>query len=81
MTIYSRWGQRVYAEDSPQKGWNGESLGQPCSEGVYYYVIKYYNPMVKTVQEKGGGCYLIALIMHRKLNPKKWMCAKIFLQF
>jgi len=59
MTVYSRWGQRVYHEEMPQKGWNGETLGQPCAEGVYFYVIKYYNPMVKSVQEKGGSVTLL----------------------
>lgn len=59
MAVYNRWGQRVYLEEPPQLGWNGEWRGQACAEGVYYYVIRYYNPMVKTVQEKGGSVTLL----------------------
>ncbi len=59
MTIYNRSGSQVYHEDNPTKGWDGISFGMQCSEGIYYYVIKYYNPMVKTVQEKGGVVHLM----------------------
>jgi gliding motility-associated-like protein len=41
MTIFNRWGQRVYVTDSWLKFWNGKDVdGNPAPEGVYAYAIK-----------------------------------------
>lgn len=39
--IRSRWGNVVYEGDMLLKPWNGRHFrtGEPCSDGVYYYVI------------------------------------------
>lgn len=39
MTIYSRWGEKIYSINDINKGWDGtyESSGQKCQQGVYVY--------------------------------------------
>ena len=38
--IYDRWGKLVFETDDPDINWNGDDMttGQPCSDGVYFYV-------------------------------------------
>jgi gliding motility-associated-like protein len=40
--IYNRWGKTVFTTTDPSINWDGNDYlsGQPCSEGVYYYVCK-----------------------------------------
>jgi len=45
LTIYNRWGKKVYEtysqDEAINKGWDGKNvLGITCSPGVYYYVIE-----------------------------------------
>jgi len=37
LIIYNRWGKKVFEVDHYQNNWDGEN----CSDGVYYYVLKY----------------------------------------
>jgi gliding motility-associated-like protein len=43
MKIYNRWGNLLYETNEPEKGWNGRSKNRDVSEGVYIYIITYYN--------------------------------------
>lgn len=48
MSIFNRWGQKVFENDSHYKPWNGlDKNGKPAPEGVYVYAIK-----VKTLSGK-----------------------------
>ncbi len=40
VTIYSRGGQSVYASESYQNDWDGQSKGNPLPQATYYYVIQ-----------------------------------------
>ncbi len=57
--IYSRWGSLVYFTDEPSGKWDGTQHGIPCSEGVYYYIIRYFNPKFGLIQEKAGAVQLL----------------------
>lgn len=51
MQVFSRWGKEVFAGNEAAQGWNGEETdGSPASEGVYYYVISYTNPLTQEVK-------------------------------
>ncbi|RRA99508.1 T9SS type B sorting domain-containing protein [Larkinella rosea] len=39
LTIYDRWGEVINRSTSGQ--WDGVYMGQPCSEGLYYWKIEY----------------------------------------
>ena len=42
MIIYNRWGNVVFSTTDYSHVWDGNnSAGKPCSEGVYFCVIKY----------------------------------------
>ncbi len=42
LEVYNRWGNVVFASEGTIKPWFGRtSSGEPCSEGVYFYVLRY----------------------------------------
>lgn len=41
LSIYNRWGQRVYETMDINKGWDGTYKGSPCMLGAYVYRIVY----------------------------------------
>lgn len=57
--IYSRWGSLVFFSEDQNPQWDGTHNGQPCTEGVYYYMIRYFNPKFNLVQEKAGAVQLL----------------------
>lgn len=40
MRIYNRWGNLVYDNDNPDKGWDGNHKGKPAPSDVYAYVVE-----------------------------------------
>ena len=40
LTLFDRWGKKVFETNDPDINWDGKDLttGQPCSDGVYFYV-------------------------------------------
>ena len=47
LTIYNRFGQKVYEAAPYQNDWNGTMDGKPLQEDAYYYVIKLSNTDLK----------------------------------
>ncbi len=41
LSIYNRWGQRIYETTDINKGWDGTYKGSPCMLGAYVYRIVY----------------------------------------
>jgi len=41
MTIYNRWGNRLFETHDINYAWDGRIKGKYCNTGVYYYVIQY----------------------------------------
>ena len=39
MSIYNRWGEKMYETNDLNKGWDGNYLGKQAPEGVYVYKI------------------------------------------
>lgn len=40
LSIYNRWGQRVFWTGDPDRRWDGNLNGKPCEAGVYYYTME-----------------------------------------
>lgn len=38
MSIYNRWGERLFSTNDPSVGWDGSFRGQPAPQGVYVYI-------------------------------------------
>ena len=41
LTVWNRWGQRIFGSNDINTGWNGKFKGEPCSTGVYFYTLNY----------------------------------------
>jgi gliding motility-associated-like protein len=41
MTVYNRWGQRIFETDDVNFKWDGTYNGQECMVGVYFYLLTY----------------------------------------
>lgn len=54
MSIWSRWGERVFFTEDPQQGWNGrmDNSGEDLPEGVYVAVVRYRDPRNNSVELK-----------------------------
>ncbi|MDP4711748.1 MAG: gliding motility-associated C-terminal domain-containing protein [Saprospiraceae bacterium] len=37
--VFNRWGQKVYSNQTPDTGWDGEFKGKPAVSDVYIYII------------------------------------------
>ncbi len=57
--IFNRWGKIVYESNDVPFDWNGQSkIGENCSDGVYYYVIK-LKDICNNINEYKGTVTLI----------------------
>jgi len=39
LTVYSRWGEKLFESTDPERGWHGDVNGDPTPEGVYVYLL------------------------------------------
>lgn len=46
ITIFNRWGNKIYSDSGSDKFWNGKYNGEPAPVGVYVYVISFNDPML-----------------------------------
>ncbi|MBM3919841.1 MAG: T9SS type B sorting domain-containing protein, partial [Sphingomonadales bacterium] len=50
VTVYNRWGEKMFQTNDINKGWDGMANGQECQSGVYVYhveVISYEDKVYK----------------------------------
>lgn len=40
LSIYNRWGQRVYVSSDPQERWDGRFKGKACEMDTYHYYLR-----------------------------------------
>lgn len=40
LTIYNRWGHRVFTSSDPSDGWDGKVNGRDAAAGTYYFIAK-----------------------------------------
>lgn len=53
MSIYNRWGERVYFSDNLNEGWNGKYNGEVAAQGVYLYKLTIVGINQDTSTQKG----------------------------
>lgn len=56
MTIWNRWGEKIFSTDDPVVGWNGSATegGPPSPTGVYIYKVKYFTARSEWVTKEGS---------------------------
>jgi gliding motility-associated-like protein len=53
LSIYNRYGQRIFQTTDPDKGWDGTFNGQPSDIGTYFFYIKFKGPRGDDFEKKG----------------------------
>ena len=54
MKIYNRWGQQLYETSTPTIiWWDGNYMSNPCSGGVYFYILEATNIINETNKYHG----------------------------
>ena len=53
MTIYDRWGEKLFSTNDFTKGWDGTYKGVNCKNDVYVYKMSYYNNQDKKIDKTG----------------------------
>ncbi|MBK7887055.1 MAG: gliding motility-associated C-terminal domain-containing protein [Bacteroidetes bacterium] len=53
LTIYNRFGAKVFISSSQDDGWDGRSNSRDCQEGLYIWQIDYRNPQNKLQTIRG----------------------------
>ena len=56
LSIWNRWGEKVFQNNDPGSGWNGEynNNGKQAMGGVYVYTVQYVGPRGNTFKQKGN---------------------------
>lgn len=53
IVILNRWGNEVYQSEDVLTGWDGNSSGTECSNGVYFWKITYIDKDLKSYSQNG----------------------------
>lgn len=53
MSIYNRFGQRIFYSTRPDKGWDGQYQGGIADAGTYFYYIRFEGPRGDSFEKKG----------------------------
>ncbi len=54
LSVYDRWGARVYYTTDPQVGWSGRQNKTPLNVGTYVWVMEYTNVNANQLVKKTG---------------------------
>jgi len=55
IVVYNRWGRKVFESNIVQNAWDGTNYksGEPCSEGVYFYILRMDDYEGRPVEQNG----------------------------
>jgi gliding motility-associated-like protein len=59
LSIFNRWGQKVFESTSVNKGWDGKLSGKSQSAGTYVYYVTYIDPTTDKEVKLRGTLMLI----------------------
>ncbi len=59
LSIFNRWGQRIFLSSSPDAGWDGTFNGIPADIGTYFYALQFEGSIYKTKYTRKGDLTLI----------------------
>jgi gliding motility-associated-like protein len=58
LSIYNRWGEKLFETDDYTQGWDGTYQGEKCWQGVYIYLIRYKTSVGELI-DLGGTVTLL----------------------
>jgi gliding motility-associated-like protein len=44
LSVYNRWGEKIFETYNVERGWNGQYEGKPVPDGVYFWLLEYIEP-------------------------------------
>ena len=53
LSIFDRWGEKLFETDDYTKGWDGTYNGSACEQGVYVYLVRYKTSIGKMEEQAG----------------------------
>lgn len=53
LSVYNRYGQRIFSSANQERGWDGRFNGNPADAGTYFYYLQYETPHGERIQRKG----------------------------
>ncbi|WP_462253672.1 T9SS type B sorting domain-containing protein [Ferruginibacter sp.] len=59
MTIFNRYGEKIYFTKDPLEGWNGKIKGSLLNMGGYVWTVIYTKPSTKQLIQKQGSVLLL----------------------
>jgi gliding motility-associated-like protein len=59
MTIFNRYGEKIYFTKDPLEGWNGKIKGSLLNMGGYVWTVIYTKPSTKQIIQKQGSVLLL----------------------
>jgi gliding motility-associated-like protein len=59
LSVYNRWGERIFTSHDPLKGWDGTVKGIAAEQGVYMYTVEGYTGIKKVHKKQKGDITLI----------------------
>lgn len=59
LTIYDRWGRKLFTSSDPAKGWDGKFKDTKCPTDVYTWKMSYFNSCSGKMELKSGNVSLM----------------------
>jgi gliding motility-associated-like protein len=59
ISVYDRWGERVYYTTDPQIGWTGKKQGTYLPTGTYIWIMQYVSGDTGKLVKKNGSVTII----------------------
>ena len=59
LSVYNRWGERIFTSNDPLKGWDGTTKGIAAELGVYMYTVEGYAGSKRVHKKQKGDVTLI----------------------
>jgi gliding motility-associated-like protein len=59
ISVYDRWGERVYYTTDPQIGWTGKKQGTSLPTGTYIWVMQYVSGDTGKLIKKNGSVTIV----------------------
>lgn len=57
LSVYDRWGERIFTTSDPKQKWDGSFMHKPCAIGTYHYLLR--AKCITGQEEQSGGSFVL----------------------